>query len=52
MVTYESLTGGMHFAPQKTGESLKKANHSKGWGAKPLAYISIDRDTVAGLPGG
>jgi hypothetical protein len=21
------------------GKGLKKANHSKGWGAKPLAYV-------------
>jgi hypothetical protein len=31
--------------------SLIKANHSKGWDAKPLAYVSNLRDMVAGLPG-
>jgi hypothetical protein len=31
--------------------SLIKANHSKGWGAKPLAYVPRRRDRVAGLPG-
>ena len=31
--------------------SLKRANHSKGWDAKPLAYIRGTPDTVAGLPG-
>ena len=31
---------------------LIKANHSKGWDAKLLAYVPQTRDTVAGLPGG
>jgi hypothetical protein len=31
---------------------LIKANHSKGWDAKLLAYVPQLRDTVAGLPGG
>ncbi len=30
---------------------LKKANQSKGWDAKLLAYVADTRDTVAGLPG-
>jgi len=30
---------------------LKRANCPKGWGAKPLAYVSRRRDRVAGLPG-
>jgi hypothetical protein len=30
---------------------LIKANHSKGWDAKPPAYVARKRDTVAGLPG-
>jgi len=34
-----------------TERSLTKANHSKGWDAKPLAYVSRRRDRVAGLPG-
>jgi len=42
----------MYFARPRTGSCLRKASHSKGWGAKPLAYVSIDRDTVGGLPGG
>ncbi len=28
-----------------------KANHSKGWDAKPPAYVARKRDTAAGLPG-
>jgi hypothetical protein len=31
---------------------LIKANHSKGWDAKLLAYVPQARDRVAGLPGG
>jgi hypothetical protein len=31
---------------------LTKANHSKGWDAKLLAYVPQLRDRVAGLPGG
>src|SRR5687768_1961617 len=34
-----------------TERSLTKANHSKGWDAKPLAYVPRRRDRVAGLPG-
>ena len=30
---------------------LTKANHSKGWDAKLLAYVPQGRDRVAGLPG-
>jgi hypothetical protein len=30
---------------------LKKANHSKGWDAKLLAYVPTPRNMVAGLPG-
>jgi chitinase len=30
---------------------LKKANHLKGWDAKPPAYVARKRDTAAGLPG-
>jgi hypothetical protein len=32
-------------------ERLIKANHSKGWGAKPLVDVPRARDRVAGLPG-
>jgi chitinase len=31
---------------------LIKANHSKGWDAKPPAYVARKRDRAAGLPGG
>ena len=31
--------------------SLIRANHSKEWDAKPLAYVLSVRDRVAGLPG-
>jgi hypothetical protein len=31
--------------------SLTRANHSKGWDAKPLAYVPRARDRAAGLPG-
>jgi hypothetical protein len=34
-----------------TSKRLIKANHSKGWDAKPLAYVPQGRDRVAGLPG-
>jgi hypothetical protein len=30
---------------------LIKANHPKGWDAKPPAYVARKRDTAAGLPG-
>jgi hypothetical protein len=30
---------------------LIKANHLKGWDAKPPAYVARKRDTAAGLPG-
>ena len=30
---------------------LLRANHSKAWGAKPLAYVPRARDMAAGLPG-
>jgi hypothetical protein len=32
-------------------KGLIKANYSKGWDAKPLAYVPRARDRVAGLPG-
>jgi hypothetical protein len=35
----------------RESKRLIKANHSKGWDAKPLAYVPRARDTVAGLPG-
>jgi hypothetical protein len=34
-----------------TDKSLKKANHSKEWDAKPPAYVPCTRDKVAGFPG-
>ena len=35
----------------RKSERLTKANHPKGWDAKPLAYVPRARDRVAGLPG-
>jgi hypothetical protein len=35
----------------RKSERLIKANHPKGWDAKPLAYVPRARDRVAGLPG-
>ena len=32
-------------------DCLIKANHPKGWDAKPPAYVARKRDTAAGLPG-
>jgi len=34
-----------------TTDNLITANHSKGWGAKLLAYVLPRQNTVAGLPG-
>jgi hypothetical protein len=33
------------------GRTSKRANHPKGWDAKPLAYVQDALDMVAGLPG-
>jgi hypothetical protein len=38
-------------AVNRTSACLIKANHSKGWDAKPLAYVLGGQDRVAGLPG-
>jgi hypothetical protein len=35
----------------RTVKCLIRANHPKGWDAKPLAYVPRARDRVAGLPG-
>jgi hypothetical protein len=35
----------------KQGPVPKKANHPKGWDAKPLAYVRTSLDMAAGLPG-
>jgi hypothetical protein len=43
-----SILGAAQFHMKR----LIKANHSKGWDAKLLAYVPQARDTVAGLPGG
>ena len=40
-----------HSVVNRKSERLIKANHSKGWDAKPLAYVPQARDRVAGLPG-
>jgi hypothetical protein len=40
------------FSPQNKTTDLKKANHPKGWDAKPLTYVPQPRNRVAGLPGG
>jgi hypothetical protein len=45
------LHGGREGRMKEAERSLTKANHSKGWDAKPLAYVSRRRDRVAGLPG-
>jgi hypothetical protein len=43
--------GPQENASQSRVLNLNKANHSKGWDAKLLAYVPTLRNMVAGLPG-
>jgi hypothetical protein len=46
-----ALTFSQHRCQDHEGPFPTKANHPKGWDAKPLAYVQRSLDTVAGLPG-
>jgi hypothetical protein len=50
-VQYHLSRSGEASVFNSTSERLIKANHAKGWDAKPLAYVPRARDRVAGLPG-